>query len=382
MVSRLKNTTYFGPILLFSSLFISLNLSLADQNLITRCMNDFSLIDQKTLQFQAFQPGRLSIRNWFSQQSSTQIKDHLPLPSKINMHAEAIKNPAAQKLIRKLIDRMNLEHGALHAINDSLHEMERQLSTIIRELESEPISIRNTFEQMIARKISPVKLELSETEQQEFEQILSHYRGRTLQSKPLLHSDLLQEEIKQQMIDFRFFNQARKGGSLVERPIKYHASRYFYAVKDIQKLANEAAQLFREISEQHFITEEVILANFMTDLDKFNRHLSTHDASLKLFSKFIDTNNVDLTPKNQLKKIKMIREHLDQWLNRHVQNEDMLEYDTIFGAQETEQILSSKEGIFATDGARLKTRWGITRKGFGSVNEYLLKALNSEKVFF
>jgi len=170
--------------------------------------------------------------------------------------------------------------------------------------------------------------------------------------------------------------------TILNRAIYYQADKYLVFLKLIQIRRDESVRTFAEVAQQYFITEEILMANLVDNISRLDKHLAAHDAALGSFNHILSDSNLTLGFEAQLRDLKVISVIFHKWLVFHIQGNDQIDYGNKLFAKSPEQFFSIQYRSILNNSERLDKRWDLDRDGLSSVQEYLLKALNSEKIFF
>lgn len=320
-----------------------------------------------------------SILEWIDGLSPDDLNRFIPEDSRIELREQMISNPRLAKILARFRDRINMDHGAMFAISDSVNVIKEQLDALFRSVSLEPPVIRSAFQRLVVGTSDPISLDVPPETKAEYRVVLAEYKkfihGHSLTRDPQAKAQMIVQENK--------FEQAMVKGGLLDLAIQYHASRLFSVLKLLQERRNEAVSLFAEIAKRHFTSEEIIMANLVNDLSRFGKHLAAHDSALATFDRYLNVSpDGPLKYEKMSQDLKEISVTINKWLVQHIKGNDLVDYGEKLSSRNPEYYFSIKERPIVIDSERLQGRWNIGKNGVSSVQQYLLKCLNSEKVFF
>lgn len=362
------------------SVVFSLKTISADVVPIPECVNNFSFLNGKQTSIPRYPGGKTSIKKWLSELDPNSIKNFIPGPSRMVLNDTAVSNPALKKLLTKFTSRVNLDHGAMFALSDSLSVLEKDLDKLSSTLNKESLLIQQAFQAILTGKTRPAQLDIPDADKIVHQSVLDRYHIANqkylfnLQEK--VHSHVQSED----NIDRRLLLRAREKGTEVDRAVQYQATVYYQQLQTIQKQTAEVVELFSEIVKNNFITEEIVMANFMPHMTQFEAHLANHDSSRKIFERLLTYLNSPTNIKTQQEHIKATRATLGNWLDDQIRVEDMTDYGKGLASKNPESYFAIKQGATLKNSTVLRQRWDKYQTGFNSIQEFLLHALNSDKV--
>jgi|GEM_PF-2711419 len=361
-------------------IFCTFEIARANAIRIADCVNDFSFLNGKNISTSRYPSGKTSIKKWLSELDPNSIKDFIPGPSRMALNDTAISNPALKKLLTKFTSRVNLEHGAMFAISDSLSVLEKELNKLSSDLNKEPLIIQQAFQAMLSGKARPVQINIPESDKIIFQSALERYQIANQKYLFNLKENISINTQYEDNFDRRLLLRAREKGTEMGRAIQYQTSVYYQQFLSIQKKTAESVELFREISKNNAIIEEIVIANFMPNATKFEKHLIDHDASQKSLEEIIKSLSYPMNTKTQEQNIKATKTTLDNWLNDQIRVEDMSNYGKGLASKNPEVYFAIKQGATLKNSVTLRQRWEKYQTEYKSVQEFLLQSLNSDKI--
>lgn len=320
----------------------------------------------------------VSIRDWISSLTSDELVSFVPDSSKIRLNERGIASPRMRKLLSKLRDRINLDHGALFAITENLSVIDDQLELLGKTVQQEPLLIRRAFSDLLARSQDVELTEITPEEKAHYKKLISDYKN-AVKDPRFIKNKQRQEGIHEIDGDPKY---ALVDDSPLSRAIRYQAEKYLGLLKLIQTRRDESVRVFSEIAKRHFITEEVLMANLVDNISRLEKHLAAHDAALANFNHMLSDSNLPLGFEVQSRDLKMVSVIFNKWLINHIKGNDQIDYGDKLLAKSPDQFFSIQDRSILNDSERLVSRWDLQGDGFKSVQDYLLKSLNSDKIFF
>lgn len=345
-----------------------------------RCAHQFSDL-MGSFEFR-YPGGDVQVRDWMNGLNASQVIRFVPDKYYTEINEGVIANSGVRKILSRFSHRINLEKGALFALVDSLSKLHQEIQELAREINERSVLVRNTYQDFSSGKFSAPSTQISEEDKKLYDNVLHHYeesiQHKVLQSK----RELSLKEQRLLSVDLRLINQAREKGSIVNKAIEYQASVYLEIAEKIRKKRQEILRLFAEVAQNHFATEELMMTYFGADLSQFQKHVSDHVKGIVEFeARAKDVNSkVDLF--YQAKKIEEDYNYIQQWLKVHIEGLDRPDYMNKFTSENPESYFSAKNKIPTIISGREDKHWKFNEKGISNVNEFLLKVLNSEKVFY
>lgn len=327
-------------------------------------------------------PGNsVSILEWISDLSSEEIINFLPKDYLITLNSSGIKSSNLKKLLVKFIDRINFEHGALFALIDSLKKVQKEIEILSEKVHSQPLLIKKFYESFILGKSKPPSLDISENNKKLYLSLIDIYQEVYLRKVFTPNQTMSEKDIYRNALDLRIINQALEKGTELNQALSYQASILFDQAKQNRTKQIDIIKNFKALAKNHFVTEEIFMTYFGNDLSHFNKHTSSHDLGLnELINQEKDAySTVDLN--TQSKKIKLLLSYFEHWLNIHIIGNDMNDYILKVESNDVESFFSIKNDRSMNSDSNEK-RWKLNNQEFKSIDEYLLKVLNSDKLSF
>lgn len=325
-----------------------------------------------------FEGVHASIREWIGSLSRDEIINFIPSESKIKLNERGISNSKMRKILSKLRDRINLDHGALFVIADSFKVIEEQLQLLAKNINSEPVLIRHAFKQLLLGEQSFDFTEISSVEKEQYREALSDYK-MALKDPEFIKNKLLVESLMKLEGDPK---QAIVIGSILNKAIHYQAQKYISLLNLVRARRDESVKVFSEVAQRHFKTEEILMTYLLDNLSSLNKHLTAHDLALSTFNHLLKESSEGLGVELQSLDLKKVSVTFQRWLTVHIKGNDLVDYGNKLIAAHPERYFSIQDRTKLNDSDDLQRRWDVERDGFKSIEEYLLKSLNSDRVFF
>jgi hypothetical protein len=379
-------TSHFIPVpasLLIGAFFFQLTAGAAEKTMTADCAAQFVKMVPAKPELKRYPPGNTTIRQWLDSMTAEEIKSFLPDDALINPRPGQFQESSLRKIITKLSARINLDHGALFAVFDSLSVLETLLRNLETEIGSEPISVRQALNELILGREKPASIEIPEGIKTRYHEVLDLYRQSLNENHPLVHDEIPEWELRQQKLNLKLIGRANDKDSELYQAIRFQAATYLDIAKSVRKRRNEAAELFSRIAKHHLTNEEVLMATFMTSKPDFEKHLGSHDSALKLFTNLSLHSDSELPLRRQLRQLESSQKIFRNWLHHHIMIHDREDYVKNIEAVDAERHFSDRQRPMYENSTRLKTRWRFReRPEFEKIEDYLYQALNSDKVLF
>lgn len=348
-----------------------------------RCAEHFSEVAGSfEVSLYRYPGGDISVREWLSGLKPSQVKQFVPRNYHTELNEEVITNPGVKKLLSKFVHRINLEKGALFALSDSLAQLHQEIEELAHELNDRPVLVKQAYQDFVSGKFRAPSTQISEEEKNLHDNILQLYEESSNRKVHLNQHHLSEHEQKLLTVDLRLINQALQKGSTLNKAIEYQASLYLERAKNIRKKRQEVLEAFAQVAQNHFATEELMMTYFGADLPQFQKHLSEHLKGVNEFEARAKDVNSKLDLSYQSKKTDQDYHFIHAWLKSHIESLDRPDYMSKLISEQPERFFSGKNKIPKIISGREDKHWKFNEKGISSVNEFLLKVLNSEQVFY